>query len=328
MMKRREFITLIGGAAAVWPLAARAQQPTMPVIGFLRNTSRDDSIELLAAMRQGLKQSGYVEGKNLALEYRFADNQLDRLPVLAADLVRRQVAVIITGGNASSLAAKAATTTIPVIFSTGDDPIEIGLVSNFARPGGNVTGVSWLSTATLVAKRVDLLHQLMPQVVTIAYLWNPNNPILEHELREARTAAEALGLQILVLSVGSERDLEAAFARLAQERAVPLLVGGDSLFNSLRDRVAALAARQALPTMHYMREFTTACCLMSYGSSSTEAYRLAGIYAGAVLKGASPADLPVVLPTKFELVINLTTAKAIGFDIPLSLLIRADELLE
>jgi putative ABC transport system substrate-binding protein len=179
-----------------------------------------------------------------------------------------------------------------------------------------------------VAKRVDLLHQLMPQVVMIAYLLNPNNPILEHELREARRAAEALGLQILVLSVGSERDLEAAFARLAQERAVPLLVGGDSLFNSLRDRVAALAARQALPTMHYMREFTMAGGLMSYGASSTEAYRLAGIYAGAVLNGASPADLPVVLPTKFELVINLTTAKAFGLDIPLSLLIRADELLE
>jgi putative ABC transport system substrate-binding protein len=232
--------------------------------------------------------------------------------------------VVIAGGNASSLAAKAATTTIPVVFSTGDDPVQIGLVSNLGRPGGNVTGVSFLSTATLAAKRVDLLHQLMPKVVTLAYLTNPNNSILEHELREV----EALGLQILVLSVGSERDLEAAFARLAQERAVALFVGGDSLFNSLRDRLVALAARQALPTMYYLREFTAAGGLMSYGASITEAYRQAGIYAGGVLKGANPGDLPVVLPTKFELVINLTTAKALGLEVPLSLLIRADELLE
>jgi ABC-type uncharacterized transport system substrate-binding protein len=326
-MNRREFITLLGGAA-VWPLAARAQQPAMPVIGFLRNSSRDDSVDLVAAMRQGLKQTGYVEGKNLAVEYRFADNQFDRLPALAADLVRRQVAVIIAGGNASSLAAKAATTTIPVVFSTGDDPVQIGLVSNLGRPGGNVTGVSFLSSAPLAAKRIDLLHQLTPKVVTLAYLSNPNNPVLEHELSEVRRGAEALGLQILVLSVGSERDLESAFARLARERAVALFVGGDSLFNSLRDRLVALAARQALPTMYYLREFTVAGGLISYGASITEAYRQAGIYAGGVLKGASPADLPVVLPAKFELVINLTTAKAFGLDVPLSLLIRADELLE
>jgi putative ABC transport system substrate-binding protein len=326
-VKRRAFITMLGAAAA-WPLAARAQQPAMPVIGFLRNTSRDDSVELLAAMRQGLKQSGYVEGQNLAVEYRFADNQLDQLPALTADLVRRQVAVIVTGGNASSLAAKAATTTIPVVFSTGDDPVEIGLVSNLGRPGGNVTGVSFLSTATLAAKRLDLLHQLMPKVLTIAYLRNPSNRILEHELREVKRAAEALGLQILVLDVDSERGLEAAFARLVQERAVALFVGGDSLFNSLRDRLVALAARQTLPTMYYLREFTAAGGLISYGASITEAYRQAGIYAGGVLKGASPADMPVVLPTKFELVINLTTAKTLGLEVPLSLLIRADELLE
>jgi putative ABC transport system substrate-binding protein len=312
-MRRRNFIALLAGATAAWPLAARAQQPAMPVIGFLRNTSRDDSVELLAAVRQGLKQSGFVESRNLAVEYRFADNQLDRLPALVADLVRRQVGVVIAGGNASSLAAKA---------------VQIGLVSNLGRPGGNVTGVSFLSTATLAAKRVDLLHQLMPKVVTLAYLTNPNNSILEHELREVRRAVEALGLQILVLSVGSERDLEAAFARLAQERAVALFVGGDSLFNSSRDRLVALAARQALPTMYYLREFTAAGGLMSYGASITEAYRQAGIYAGGVLKGANPGDLPVVLPTKFELVINLTTAKALGLEVPLSLLIRADELLE
>jgi putative ABC transport system substrate-binding protein len=326
-VRRRDFITLLGGAAA-WPLAARAQQPAMPVVGFLRNSSRDDSVELLAAMRQGLKQTGYIEGKNLAIEYRFADNHFDRLPGLVTDLVRRQVAVIIAGGNASSLAAKAATTRIPIVFSTGDDPVQIGLVSNLGRPGGNVTGVSFLSSAALAAKRIDVMHQLMPKVVTLAYLSNPNNPVLEHELREVRTAAEVLGLQILVVSVGSEGDLEPALVGLAREPAVALLVAGDSLFSSLRDRLVALAARQALPTMYYLREYAAAGGLISYGASITEAYRQAGIYASGILKGASPADLPVVLPTKFELVINLTTAKAFGLDVPLSLLIRADELLE
>jgi len=328
-MKRREFITLLGGTAATWPLAARAQQPPampVPVIGFLRNSTRDDSVELLAAMRQGLKQSGYVEGKNLAIEYRFADNQLDRLPAMAADLVDGQVAAIIASGNAASLAAKAATKTIPVVFSTGDDPIQIGLASSLARPGGNVTGVSFLTGGTLAAKRLDLLHQLMPTVVTIAYLSNPNNR--SRQLREVRKAAEALGLQILVLSVDSERDLEAAFARLGQQRAVALLVGADSLFFSLRERLVSLAARQALPTMYYLREYAAAGGLMSYGASITDSIRQVGIYAGGVLKGAKPADMPVVLPTKFELVINLTTAKALGLEVPLSLLIRADELLE
>jgi putative tryptophan/tyrosine transport system substrate-binding protein len=325
-VNRRDFITLLGGAAAASPLAARAQQPAL--IGFLRNTSRDDSVELLAAMRQGLKQSGYIEGKNLAVEYRFADNQLDRLPAMAADLVRRQVAVIIAGGDASSLAAKAATTTIPVVFSTGFDPIEIGLVTNLSRPAGNVTGVSFFSSVGLTAKRLDLLDQLMPKVAIIAYLMNPNSPIAELELSELRQAAHSLGRQILVLGVGSERELEAAFAGLAQQRSVALLVAGHSLFSGLRNRLVALAARQVLPTMHYLREFAVAGGLMSYGASITEAYRQAGIYAGGVLNGANPGDLPVVLPTKFELVINLTTAKAFGLEVPLSLLIRADELLE
>jgi putative ABC transport system substrate-binding protein len=325
--KRREFMALLGGAVA-WPLAARAQQPAMPVIGFLRNTSRDDSADLLAAMRQGLGQTGYVEGKNVAVEYRFADNQLDRLPALAADLVRRQVAVIVAGGDASALAAKAATTTIPVVFSTGQDPVQIGLVSSLSRPGGNVTGVSFFSGIALGAKRLELLRELLPKATTIAYLMDGKSPFGELGLREARKAAPSHGLQILVLSIGSERELEAAFASLAQQRAVPLLVGASSLFNSWRDRIAALAAHQAVPTMHFMREFTATGGLMSYGTSIPDAYRQAGIYAGGILRGAKPADLPVILPTKYELVINLTTAKALGLDVPLSLLIRADELLE
>jgi putative tryptophan/tyrosine transport system substrate-binding protein len=326
-LKRREFITLVG-SAAVWPLAARAQQSAIPVIGFLRNTKRDDSADLLAAMHQGLRQTGYIEGKNVAIEYRFADNQLDRLPGMAADLVQRQVAVIVAGGDASSLAAKAATTTIPIVFSTGFDPVEIGLVTNLSRPGGNVTGVSFFSSVGLAAKRLELLHQLVPKVAVIAYLMNPNSPIAELELAELRQAAHSLGRQILVVSVGNERELDLAFASLAQERSVAVLVSGHSLFSGLRNRLVALAARQALPTMHYLREFTATGGLMSYGASFTDSYRQAGIYAGEILKGAKPADLPIVLPTKFELVINLTTAKALGLDVPLSLLIRADELIE
>jgi putative ABC transport system substrate-binding protein len=275
----------------------------------------------------GLRQTGHVEGRNVAVEYRFADSQLDRLPAMAADLVHRQVVVIIAGGDASSLAAKAATTTIPVVFSTGFDPIEIGLVTNLSRPGGNVTGVSFFSSVDLAAKRLDLLHQLIPKVAIIAYLMNPNSPIAELELSEVRQAAHSLRRQI-VLSVGSERELEAAFASLAQQRSVALLVSGHSLFTGLRNRLVALAAGQALPTMHYLREFTATGGLMSYGASFTDSYRQAGIYAGGILKGAKPADLPIVLPTKFEFVINLTTAKALGLDVPLSLLIRVDELIE
>jgi putative ABC transport system substrate-binding protein len=326
-LNRRELIALLGGTAAAWPLAVRAQQSAIPVIGFLRNTSRHDSVELLAAMRQGLKQAGFVEGNNLAVEYRYADSQLDRLPALAADLVHRQVALIIAGGNASSLAAKAATTTIPVVFSTGDEPVQIGLVSSLGRPGGNVTGVSFFSSTTLAGKRLDLLHEVVPKVDTIAYLMNPNNPF-EHELRELRKTADALGLKIFVVSAGSDSDIEAAFARLAQERAGALLISSDSWLNSLRERLIALSARQALPTMYLLREFTAAGGLMSYGASMTEAYRQAGIYAGGILKGAQPAELPIVLPSKFELVINLTTAKALGIDVPLSLLIRADEMID
>jgi putative ABC transport system substrate-binding protein len=326
-VKRRSFITMLGGAA-MWPLAARAQQPAMPVIGFMRNTTRDDSADLLKAMHQGLRQTGYVEGRNVAVEYRFADNQLDRLPTMAADLVRRQVAVIVAGGDASSFAAKAATIAIPVIFSTGFDPIEIGLVTSLSRPGGNVTGVSFFSTLGTAAKRLDLLDQLMPKDAIIAYLRNPNSPTGEPELGEVENAAHSLGRQILIVSVGSERELEPALAGLSQYRSVALLVSGHSLFTGLRGRLVVLTARQTLPTMHSVREFTATGGLMSYGASVTDAYRQAGVYAGEILKGAKPADLPIVLPTKYEFVINLKTAKAFGLEIPDKLLAVADEVIE
>ncbi len=327
-MRRRDFIKVIAGSTVAWPPAARAQQPAMPVIGFLRNTSPDDSADLVAAMRRGLNQSGYVEGKNLAIEYRFAENRYERLPALAADLVRRQVAVIIAAGNASSFAAKAATTTIPIVFSTGDDPIQIGLVSSLRRPGGNVTGVSFATTAPLAAKRLDLLHELLPNVTTIAYLMNPNNPTAEIEMREVQTAAPALGLEVMVVNAGSENDFEAAFASLSGRRNLALFIGGDSLNLSGRDRLVALAARHALPAMYFLREFAVAGGLISYGASISDAYRQAGLYTGEILKGAKPADLPVILPTKFELVINLKSAKALGLEVPLSILIRLDEAIE
>jgi putative ABC transport system substrate-binding protein len=327
-MKRRGFITLLGGTIIAWPLVAQTQQPAMPTIGFIRNTTRDDSADLLKAMHQGLRQAGYVEGRNVTVEYRFADNQLDRLPTMAADLVRRQVAVIVAGGDASSFAAKAATIAIPVIFSTGFDPIEIGLVTSLSRPGGNVTGVSFFSTLGTAAKRLDLLDQLMPKDAIIAYLRNPNSPTGEPELGEVENAAHSLGRQILIVSVGSERELEPALAGLSQYRSVALLVSGHSLFTGLRGRLVVLTARQTLPTMHYLREFTATGGLMSYGASVTDAYRQAGVYAGEILKGAKPADLPIVLPTKYEFVINLKTAKAFGLEIPDKLLAVADEVIE
>jgi len=324
-MRRREFLSALA-SVAMSPFPVHARQA--PVIGFLRNTSREDSEVLLAAMREGLRKSGYVEGKNLAIEYHFADNQLDRLPALATDLVRHQVAVIIAGGNASSYAAKAATQTIPIVFSTGDGPVQFGLVSNLGRPGGNVTGVSFLPTGTLAVKRLEYLHELMPKTTTIAYLYNPKNRSLDQELKVVRRAADRMNLHILVVTVGSEGDLTPGFERIAHEHAGALLVGADSLFYSLRNRIIELATRQTLPMMHYLRDVTAAGGLMSYGASITDAYRQAGIYAGGILKGAKPADLPVILPTKFELVINLTTAKAFGIDVPLSLMVRADEMIE
>ena len=323
-LKRREFITLIGGAAAAWPLAARAQQPVLPVIGFLRSTSIERSAHLVAAFRQGLKESGYIEGQNVAIEYRSAEGQYDRLPGLAEDLVRRQVAVIVaTGGDASALAAKAATSTIPIVF-TGEDPIRAGLVASLNHPGGNITGVN-LMTGEAGSKRLGLLRELVPKAATIAVLFNPNSPGTENHLPDVQSAARSLGLQIRVLNVTDQGEIDAAFGTLARERPDALLVNPDPFMNSRREQIVTLANHYRFPALYEWREYVEAGGLMSYGPSHTEPYRLIGIYTGRILKGAKPADLPVIQSTKFELVINLKTAKALGVTIPNTVLIAADE---
>jgi putative tryptophan/tyrosine transport system substrate-binding protein len=327
-MQRRKFIVLLGGAAAAWPLAGRAQQPTMPAIGFLTSLGRNDRPNLSEAFRRGLSEAGYVEGRNLAIEYRFAENQPDRLPALAADLANRGVAVIAaTGGGNSIRAARAATSTVPIVFTFGGDPVQAGFVASLNRPGGNITGVSFFNTL-LGGKALGLLLELVPNASVIALLANPTLPEAARFLRDAQQAASTLGRNFLVLNAGTPSEIDSALASLRQRRADALLVGSDPFFTSRRQQIVALAARDAVAAMYANREFVEEGGLMSYGNDTVDAYRRAGLHAGRILKGEKPADLPVDQATKFEFVINRKTAKALGLEVPPKLLFSADEVIE
>jgi putative ABC transport system substrate-binding protein len=327
-MRRREFITLLGCAAAAWPLSARAQQPAMPVVGFLNPTTPEALAEPMRGLRQGLKDAGYVEGENLTIEYRWADNQAERLPAMAAELVRRRVSLIVaTGGGQAPLAAKAATTALPIVFNTADDPVNLGLVASLAQPGGNVTGVSILSTE-LTAKRLELLHALAPNAIRIAVFINPGEPASDVALRELEAAGVAIGLQARILRTSTGREIDAAFASFVHERPDALFFAGSALFLSRRVQLSLLAAFHRVPAIFSLRELAEAGGLMSYGASLRDAYRQVGVYAGRILKGAKPTDLPVVQASKFELVINGQTARMLGLTVPPTLLATADEVIE
>ena len=324
-MKRRKFITLLGGAVAAWPLAARAQQPVVPVIGFLSAASPDAYTDRVRAFRQGLRDAGYVEGDNVAIEYRWAEGQYDRLPALAAELVRRQVAVIVAAPTVSALVAKSATATIPIVFTVGDDPVKLGLVSSLARPSGNLTGVNFFG-AEVVSKRLELLRELIPGVGRLAVLVNPNATLSEGIVRDVEAAARGMGVQ--VFNASTSHEIDAAFANLVRERSDAVFVGGDAFFSSRRVQLVTLAARYLIPSSFSQREITEAGGLMSYAANLRDTYRQLGLYTARILKGAKPADLPVVQSTKFELVINNQTARMLGLTVPDKLLVAADEVIE
>jgi putative tryptophan/tyrosine transport system substrate-binding protein len=327
-MQRRQFIRLLGGSATAWPLAARAQQPAMPVIGFIRDGSAEPNARYAAAFRKGLNETGYVEGQNVTVEYHWLEGQYDRLPALLADLVRRQVAVIATPGTALALAAKTATAVIPIVFGVGEDPVKLGLVGSLARPGGNVTGINFF-VQEAVAKRVRLLHEMVPKAVRVAVLVNPRNPsVVETTVREVQKAAPTMGLQVQILNASTVSEIDAAFATLARERLDILLVAGDAFLISRRVQLATLTARDKIPAAYPVREPVEAGGLMSYGTDLADAFRQIGVYTGSILKGAKPADLPVLQSTKFEFIINLHTARALGIEVPPAVLALADEVVE
>jgi putative tryptophan/tyrosine transport system substrate-binding protein len=327
-LKRREFITLLGGTAVAWPLGAHAQQPAMPVIGFLSTRSQQEAAHLVRAFHRGLSENGFVDGQNLTVDFRWADGRYDRLPALAAELVRRLVKVIAaTGGEPAPLAAKAATATIPIVFAVGGDPVRSGLVASYGQPGGNITGVSIL-TRTMEAKRIGLLREVVPGATTIGFLMNPTFPAAETQLGDIQEAVRSHGIHLEILRASTDQAIDAAFETIARQRIPALVIGADPFFDTRRTKLAILAAKQAVPTMFHLREYAEAGGLMSYGIDLPDVYRQVGDYAGRILKGAKPADLPVLQPTKFELVINLQTAKALGVDISPNLHSLADEVIE